>query len=68
MSNNFGDSFITIPADSIFFTEVAFNVERNEVLDGSKNVEINEMVKSSDIVDETVVKETHPYVRKLLRR
>ena len=66
MNNN--DPIITIPADSFFFTEKVFGVEMGKVLDGSNNPEINEMVKKSNIVDETHTKKNHPYMRKLIRK
>ena len=66
--NNYNDPIITIPADSFFFTEAVFNAERNKVLDGSNNPEVNEMVKSSDIIDETHSKKNHPFIRKLVRK
>ena len=70
MNNNFDNAFIRIPADCLLNMDIVNDVKPIETFDGSSNVEINEMVQSSDIVDEPRVKGHHPYtlVRKLMRR
>ena len=65
MNNIYNDSFIRIPADCLLNMDVVVEVNKPNIFDGSTNAEINEMVKSSDIIDDH---KNHPYTRKLIRK
>ena len=68
MSNNFGNVFIRIPADCFFNMDIVTDVEKIKTIDGSKYVELNEMVRSSDIINEEKVNGHRPHTLKLIRK